>query len=587
MSARIAAENATLFAKADALDGLAKACMSFGSDELSGEAYTALAAYYADCIAPYLSSVRTVVLEKAALNTSYQSALGSLSLAEYDDEDLLARITAMQQKIDEMLAPCSAGDLPPVSLASPIVWYASSIDALHHALEEFHAFEDSVSGLYSTLDTYTGYLDQMTAAIDGVRAVFSPDRPEGVSGEEIAQRAMTYLGTPYVFGAEDLDHAVDCSGFVRSLFGLFGFSFDGNANAFATNTSATNGTTCTAVPLDELKPGDIVARLSPGGHGHVGIYIGNGQYINASGGSANYDMAHAGTGVTISPIPTGDNVYAWRVDELVEKEDAASLWGKMQDAVNSCTDSLSLNPLYVSALYETAHPDEAACFDSLNEGLRGLPVEDRLGVKNVLYGQDGDGASMFEENDCKRIVAKSLGNGISCRVSESGQTRVLPDSHNAGDGSCVVEISEADLANGRQDGYYEVFRAIGNGVDISGKSISPSGQVWSDIARSGMTISEAAKNDSNCFSRWCAGQGVGTPYGSRMNAQALDALLSGSAPTSPLPGTDPGLEGNQAYFADYFAKRIRGKANDTNSYTPQTDAHMRHILNDILQAYGG
>ena len=65
--------------------------------------------------------------------------------------------------------------------------------------------------------------------------------------------------------------------------------------------------------------------------------------------------------------------------------------------------------------------------------------------------------------------------------------------------------------------------------------------------------SEAAKNDSNCFSQWCAGQSVGTPYGSRMNAQALDALLSGSAPTSPLPGTDPGLEGNQAYFADYFA----------------------------------
>ena len=144
---------------------------------------------------------------------------------------------------------------------------------------------------------------------------------------------------------------------------------------------------------------------------------------------------------------------------------------------------------------------------------------------------------MFEENDCKRIVVKSLGNGISCRVSESGKTQVLPDRHNAGDKSYVVEISEADLAIGRQDGYYEVYRAIGNSVDISGKSISPSGQAWSDIARSGMTISEAAKNDSNCFSRWCAGQGVGTPYEARMNAQALDALLSGSAPASPLPGT--------------------------------------------------
>ena len=193
---------------------------------------------------------------------------------------------------------------------------------------------------------------------------------------------------------------------------------------------------------------------------------------------------------------------------------------------------------------------------------------------------------MFEENDSQRIVAKILGNGISCRLSESGQTRVLPDSHNAGDGSCVVEISEADLAIGLQDGYYDVFLAIGNGVDISGKSISPSGQAWSDISRSGMTISEAAKNDSNCFSRWCAGQGVGTPYGSRINDQALDALLSGSAP-SPLPRTGPGLEGNQAYFADYFAEGIRGKANDTNSYTPKTDAQMRLILNDILQAYGG
>ena len=291
--------------------------------------------------------------------------------------------------------------------------------------------------------------------------------------------------------------------------------------------------------------------------------------------------------MTISPIPTGGNVCAWRVDGLVEKEDAASLWGKMQDAVDSCTGALALNPLYVSARYETAHPDEAAYFTSLNEGLRGLPVEDRLGVKNALYGQDGDGASMFEENDCKRVVAKSLGNEISCRLSESGQTRVVPDSHNAGDESCVVEISEADLANGRQDGYYEVFRAIGNGVDISGKSISPSGQAWSDIARSGMTISEAAQSNSGFFTRWYIGQGMSTPYGARMNDQSLDALLTSGAPSSPLPGTDPGLEGNQAYFADYFAEEIRGKANDTNSYTPQTDAHMRHILNDILQAYGG
>lgn len=68
--------------------------------------------------------------------------------------------------------------------------------------------------------------------------------------------------------------------------------------------------------------------------------------------------------MTISPIPTGGNVCAWRVDGLVEKEDAAALREEMQTAVDSCADELSSNPLYAAALYETAHPDEAAYFNS-------------------------------------------------------------------------------------------------------------------------------------------------------------------------------------------------------------------------------
>jgi peptidoglycan DL-endopeptidase CwlO len=91
-----------------------------------------------------------------------------------------------------------------------------------------------------------------------------PSRYGGVVGI-----AMRYLGTPYVYGGSS-PSGFDCSGFVMYVFGQMGVSLPHNAAAqygFGTPVSRA-----------DLQPGDLVFF---NGLGHVGIYIGGGQFIHS------------------------------------------------------------------------------------------------------------------------------------------------------------------------------------------------------------------------------------------------------------------------------------------------------------------
>jgi cell wall-associated NlpC family hydrolase len=81
--------------------------------------------------------------------------------------------------------------------------------------------------------------------------------------------AMQYLGVPYVYGGST-PGGFDCSGFVMYVFAQIGVSLPHNA-------AAQYGY---GVPVssDQLQPGDLVFF---NGLGHVGIYIGGGQFIHA------------------------------------------------------------------------------------------------------------------------------------------------------------------------------------------------------------------------------------------------------------------------------------------------------------------
>lgn len=91
---------------------------------------------------------------------------------------------------------------------------------------------------------------------------------KGGIGQEIVDFACQFIGNPYVWGGTSLTNGADCSGFVQSVFAHFGISLP------RTTWELVNAGT--PVSYDQAIPGDIILY-----DGHVGIYMGNGQIVNA------------------------------------------------------------------------------------------------------------------------------------------------------------------------------------------------------------------------------------------------------------------------------------------------------------------
>jgi cell wall-associated NlpC family hydrolase len=81
--------------------------------------------------------------------------------------------------------------------------------------------------------------------------------------------AMQYLGVPYVWGGAS-PSGFDCSGLVMYVFSQVGISLP--------HSSYAQYGYGTAVSMSQLQPGDLVFF---DGLGHVGIYVGGGNFIHA------------------------------------------------------------------------------------------------------------------------------------------------------------------------------------------------------------------------------------------------------------------------------------------------------------------
>lgn len=92
----------------------------------------------------------------------------------------------------------------------------------------------------------------------------------------ILSTAMDYMGVPYVFGGSS-PRAFDCSGYVQYVFAKVGISIP--------RTADTQYEVGTPVSTADLLPGDLVffETYAPGAS-HVGIYVGDGNFIHASSG---------------------------------------------------------------------------------------------------------------------------------------------------------------------------------------------------------------------------------------------------------------------------------------------------------------
>ena len=87
-------------------------------------------------------------------------------------------------------------------------------------------------------------------------------------GQAVVAYACQFIGNPYVWGGTSLTNGADCSGFVQSVFAHFGITLP--------RTSYEQRSAGVGVSYEEAIPGDVICY-----DGHVGIYIGNGQIVNA------------------------------------------------------------------------------------------------------------------------------------------------------------------------------------------------------------------------------------------------------------------------------------------------------------------
>jgi len=135
-------------------------------------------------------------------------------------------------------------------------------------------------------------VDTSTQVVTGSKAaqMFAGDGMQQVDGKLVSNNpfistALTWMGTPYVYGGESR-RGVDCSSFVQHVFSANGIKLP--------RTAAQQAKVGTPISQSDLQTGDRLYFSSSRTYiDHTGIYIGNGKFIHASGSRR---------GVTISDL---------------------------------------------------------------------------------------------------------------------------------------------------------------------------------------------------------------------------------------------------------------------------------------------
>jgi cell wall-associated NlpC family hydrolase len=215
------------------------------------------------------AEMETEMAEQEDVFAAYQEKQADLAVQQEEAADILESLEADSAEYAAQLASVKA-------LQSSLTDKISNMEAQLAEQERIKA-EQAAAALAAA----------QAAAGSGDK--WYGDSAGTASGQEIVDYAMQFLGVKYVYGGTS-PSGFDCSGLVYYCYRHFGYSINRTATA-----QSYNGAT---VSSSDLQPGDLVFFKKRGSSniGHVGIYVGNGQFIHAP---------HTGAVVKISSLASG------------------------------------------------------------------------------------------------------------------------------------------------------------------------------------------------------------------------------------------------------------------------------------------
>ena len=243
-------------------------------------AQAALAAYLQITYKSGVLSFLDVILASSDFNdfvtrTYYASAVQNSQVETINEiKDLKVRLEELQQELTEQQAT-------ETNLLNQLQEQEAQLAQQKQESDDYVAqLSTQVQQLFSAQQ------EQLTAAASArALAAGAADAGEavgvynvGISQGSVTENAYACLGMPYEWGGDDSNYATklgyDCSGFAQHCYALEGYSI-GRTTWDQIDDIQAAGDWKTSI--DELEPGDLVFPND----GHVGIYIGNGQMIDA------------------------------------------------------------------------------------------------------------------------------------------------------------------------------------------------------------------------------------------------------------------------------------------------------------------
>jgi len=165
---------------------------------------------------------------------------------------------------------------------------SNEVTNLQNDLKSLGYFNATATGFFGSItkQTVMNYQKDNYLVVDGIVGHATARQ---IKTDRVIQTAKSYLGVPYVWGGVS-PSGFDCSGLTHYTLLMNGITIP--------RTTEAQYTTGVPVSMSQLKKGDLVffTTYKPG-PSHVGIYLGNRQFIHESSGAGK---------VIISSL---DNIY--------------------------------------------------------------------------------------------------------------------------------------------------------------------------------------------------------------------------------------------------------------------------------------